>query len=361
MASAVLNSASIGVTRFTGSPLDLPRRAHALLAERFPAPRVKHKPLSILRQEGKRALEQFLDTQPTPLPKPERDKLIEEVLGEAAGFGPLEELFREESVKEIMLLAAAQVIAKKDGGWVPTSVRFRDPAHLRGYVRRLAETGDPLVGGGTASDGAFDVLLANGFRVVGVMPPDVLDQPPLVVLTRGLPNTPDPNAALGVPTFPSATQSGWVPGSALVRTPPPRPVPPETGSPVGSGVVNVPLSRQPLPPRPSSVIGPSPIAVGSKPEPPRPAPLPPPQAPAVSEFYLPANMDPKERMRRRAGERIIRKCAAAGVYDLSDIPAAELQRVILAHVEELNGEEARKLTDQEVQILALEIFTGMRR
>jgi hypothetical protein len=49
------------------------------------------------------------------------------------------------------------------------------------------------------------------------------------------------------------------------------------------------------------------------------------------------------------------------VFDLSAIPAAELQRVILAHVEELNAEQRQALTDQEMQIVALEIFTGMRR
>jgi hypothetical protein len=344
MASAVLNSSVLGATRFTGSPLDLPRRAHALLAERFPPARVKHKPLSILRQEARRALEQLLDAQQPPLARPDRDRLIEDVLGEAPGFGPLEELFRDESVKEIMLLAAAQVIVRKDSGWVPTSVRFRDPAHLRGYLRRQVETGEPFVSGGANGEGGFDVRMANGFRVIGLLPPDVLDTPPQAVLVRGLPHTSD----LPTPTFPSASLSGWVPGSALVRTPAPRPVPPD---PAGSGVMTVPVSGIP---RPDPLPPP-------KTAPPRPAPLPMPDAAPVSEFYMPANTDPKERRRRRVSERIIRKCAAAGLYDLSAIPAAELQRVILAHVKELNAEQRAGMTDQEMQIVMLEIFTGMRR
>jgi pilus assembly protein CpaF len=346
MASAVLTNASIGATRYVGSPLDLPRRAHALLAERFPAHRTKHKPLSILRQEGRRALEQFFDAQVPPPAKADRDRQVEEILGEANGFGPLEELFRDEAVREVMVLAAAQVIVRKDGGWVPTSVRFRDPAHQRTYLRRLADTGEPFVTGGGGGDGAFDVRLANGFRVIGVLPPDVLDTPPVAVFVRGLPHTADQPA----PTFPTATMSG-LPAQ-------------------GSGVTTMPLHRLPLPPKPGSVgvtaaeitrIAPA-SGTFNKPDslPPRPTPLPVPDAP-VSEFYLPPGMDPKERMRRRVSERIIRKCAAAGVYDLSAIPAAELQRVILAHVEELNGEDTRRLNDQEMQMVALEIFTGMRR
>ncbi|MCU0705118.1 MAG: hypothetical protein MUF18_14185 [Fimbriiglobus sp.] len=343
MASAVSTVAQLGLTRAGVSPLDLPRRAHALLAEKFPAHKVRHKPLSILRQEGRRALEQYLDSLVPPPAKPDRDRLIEEVLGEASGFGPLEELFRDETVKEIMLLAAAQVIARKDNGWVPTSVRFRDPAHLRGYVRRLSETGEHLVPGGATGEGAFDVRLANGFRVLGVLPPDVLDQPPLAVFVRG-------QAAPVMATPAPVASSG------------PLPMPPS-----GSGVMTVPISRLPAPPKPGSVgvsvvalTRSEPPAPAPNPEPPRPAPLPVPEAP-VTELFGANHNDPKERLRRRVSERIIRKCAAAGVYDLSDVPAAELQRVILAHVEELNAEQRVKLTEQETQILALEIFTGMRR
>jgi hypothetical protein len=343
MASAVVSHTSLATTRFTGSPLDLPKRAHALLAERFPAARVRHKPLSILRQEARRALEQFLDAQQPPMGKPERDRLIDDVLGEAPGFGPLEELFRDESVKEIMLLAAAQVIAKKETGWVPTSVRFRDAVHHRAYVRRLAETGEPLAANSVPTDGAFDVRLANGFRVIGVTPPDVLDQPPLAVFVRGQ-------------------------ASPVMATPGPVGLPIPQG---GSGVTTIPLSRIPaIPKGGSSVVsmnelvrGPSASGRFPKPnsEPPRPSPLPMPEAAPVSEFYIPAHVDAKERTRRKVSERIIRKCAAAGVYDLSAIPAVELQRVILAHVEELNAEQGQQMSDHEMQITALEIFTGMRR
>jgi pilus assembly protein CpaF len=321
MSSSVFTAAQLGVTRAV--PLvDLSRRAHALLAERFPHSRVKHKPLSILRQEGRRALEQFFDAQTPPPPRPERDKLIEEVLGEATGFGPLEELFREEAVREVMVMAAAQVIARRDGGWVPTSVRFRDPAHYRGYLRRLADTGEQLVVNGAAGDGAFDVRLSNGFRVVGVLPPEVLDQPPLAVFVRG-------QGAM-----------------AVAATPAPQ---------GGSGVVPVTLTRVAALTNGSGIMRRPDV-----PAPPFSKPLPVPPAP-VSEFYAPADPDPKERLRRRVLARITRACATAGVYDLSSIPPAELQKIVLAHIDELNAEERNKLTPQEVQVLALEILAGMRR
>lgn len=355
MASAVNTFAQLGVTRAIGSPVDLPKRAHALLAERFPLARTRHKPLSILRQEGRRALEQLFDSQVPPPPRPERDKLIEEILGEADGFGPLEELFRDETVKEIMVLAAAQVITRKEGGgWVPTSVRFRDPSHQRSYLRRLTETNPPLVSDAGQHDAGFDVRLANGFRVVGILPPDVLDQPPLAVFTRG-----QPAVAAATPVPVPLTASGTLSTGSAARI---APIPPPGGSGTISfnAVTRGPASSGRFPKPDTGSKGPIPSPLGAS-KGPMPSPLPPAQEPAVSEFYMPANLDPMEKVRRRVSERIIRKCAAAGVYNLSAIPAAELQRVILAHVEELNTAERMNLSDQEVQIVALEIFTGMRR
>ena len=94
------------------SPVEMLRRAQARLAERFDPSRTRHKPLSILRQEGRRLLDQYFESEWNALPKPERDRLVEEILSEAPGFSPLEELFRDESTQEIMVIAATQVIAK---------------------------------------------------------------------------------------------------------------------------------------------------------------------------------------------------------------------------------------------------------
>ncbi len=340
-------AATVLLSRFLSSPLDLARRAHALLAERFPPAKVRHKPLSILRQEGRRAVELYLDTTAPNMPRPDRDKIVEEVLGEAVGFGPLEELFRDESVKEIMLLTAAQVIVNRGSGWVPTSVRFRDPAHHRGYLRRVADISEHLAGG---LDGAFDVRLSNGFRVVGVVPPEVLDLPPLAVFARAsvpqeVLDAPPLTSYGSVPEPPPGMVSGNVRMSALSRGPTPA---------IGSGTVSMSaLQRSPSAGMPSG---------SGRVEPPQPRPLPMPVAEApVSEFFLPSNMDPMERVRRRVRERLVRQCAAAGVYDLFALPTAELQRIIQANVDEVNTVDKLNLPEQTRQVLALEVLSGMRR
>jgi len=308
------------------SPVEMLRRAYARLAERFDPTKTRHKPLSILRQEARRLLDQYLEVEWAALAKPDRDKLIEEILTEAPGFGPLEELFRDDTTSEIMVIAATQIIAKKTEGWLPTSVRFRDAGQLRSYLARLTESGEALVPTPAAS-GGFDVKLANGFRVLAVLPPEILDQPPLVLFVRGEP----------------------------------LPMPPEASSVMMSNLRrNLPsgVTKSPLPPSPSGAIPiPPPRASGSI-----AFPLPRPSAVADPQLVRPVEaFDPQARLKQRVTERIIAKCAAAGVYDLSVIPSGELQRVIHAHVLEIAMLDRVHIEESGKERMVLEILANMNR
>ncbi len=297
------------------SPAEMLRRAHIRLAERFDPSKTRHKPLSILRQEARRLLDQYFEVEWHALSKPDRDKLIEEILTEAPGFGPLEELFRDEGTKEIMVIAATQIIAKKGEAWLPTSVRFRDAGQFRSYLTRLSETGESLVPTPVAS-GGFDVRLSNGFRVIAVLPPEILDQPPLVLFVRSEP-LPIPRGASSVVMSPLHRNLP----SGSIQSPLPPAAPP-------SGVVATP------PPRQSGFV--------TTP------------APRIVE-------DPHTRLKQRVTERIIAKCAAAGVYDLSAIPSGELQRVIHAHVLELSMLDRVAVDETAKERMVLEILAKMNR
>ncbi len=305
--------------------VDLPRKALGLLTERFPLAKVKHKPLSILRQEGRRALEQYLEAETPWIPKAERDRVIEDVLGYAPGFGALEELFRDEANREIQVLGFAQIIARKGEAWLPTSIRFRDDAHYRTYLKKLLDVGEAVVPSGGAN-GAYDVKLSNGFRLIAVCPPDVLDLPPMAVFIRSA----GPASGVTPTPAPPISRSGSLANA-------PR-TPSESG---GSSVLgmNVPM-RNPATP---STIGLSrDVAI-------TPAP--------IGSFD---RRDPLNSIRTRVRERIVRKCAAAGVFDLTVIAKPELQKIIFAHVEELNAAEQLGLNDQTLQILTLEILAALR-
>ena len=80
------------------------------------------------------------------------------------GYGPLAELFRDPSVREVMVAGPTTVLARRDtAGWVPTTARFANDEHLGESLDRLATHADP-VGPVTASVHLFDLKLPNGFR-----------------------------------------------------------------------------------------------------------------------------------------------------------------------------------------------------
>ena len=342
--------------RATTPAVELRRKAHARLAERIDPFRSRFKPLSLVRQDAKRVLEQFLDAEHPILTRGERDRLIEEVLGETLGFGPLEELFRDEAVKEILVLAPAQVIARKGEAWQPTSVRFRDTEHLRTALSKLVEAGEALVPG-PAPTGGFDVRLSNGFRVLAVTPPGVMDTLPIALFVRGTAvvaasGLPTPSGGgsgtvqLGQPAAPTkgsesaatvsfndGTRSGPVAAPASGRYPRPNPY----AAPGTEVPAQTPTGKNQLS---SRMVHPLPRGTGEA------------AAPAP-DLYA--------RDRQRITQKIISKFAAAGLYDLNQIPLPELRRIIQASVLEYCTGDRLEMDESTKDRLALEILAGMNR
>ncbi|MCZ2342192.1 MAG: hypothetical protein LC104_10415, partial [Bacteroidales bacterium] len=193
--------------------VDLRRRIYTRIAERIDPARTRHKPLSLLRQEAKRLCEQFLDSECPLLSRAERDGIVEEIVTNAPGIGPLEELFRDPTVSEILILAAGQVICKKNDAWIPANVRLTGAAQVQTLLERFLEIGVAYVSDPTAT-GAFDVRLPNNFRMIAVIPPAILEVPPLILLARATPSSslspaaPMPASHLGSGIRPGLPASG---------------------------------------------------------------------------------------------------------------------------------------------------------
>ena len=337
---------------------DLRKKAHARLVERVDPVRNKHKPISILRQESRRTLEQFLEAEYPYVVKDDRGKLVDEVLGEAVGLGPLEELFRDETVLEILVLAPNQIIARRGVNWLPASVAFRDANHLRTILTRTLEQGESVLVG-TDAKSAFDVKLPNGFRAIAVIPPAVMDLIPLVAFTRttaitgsAVVATPNPRTAgVGNPmqsplsgshVFATPAPRG---ASAIVTTPGPRSGPNLTTGPrSGAGLLAGSVFA-------NDSIGSSSGIMAT------PAPRNPVEAGPNSGIF---GNDPYSKMRGRITQRLITKIAAAGVYDIQQIPKGEMQRIVSTMVEEANANDKLNLDATEASRMILEILTAMQ-
>ncbi|KTR82866.1 pilus assembly protein CpaF [Novosphingobium barchaimii] len=104
----------------------------------------------------------------------ERLLLIEDVIDEVIGLGPLAPLLRDPTVDDIIVNGANTIYAERGGILERVDTRFRDDAHLMNIIQRIV---GPI---GRRVDEAtpfVDARLADGSRVNIVIPPIALDGP----------------------------------------------------------------------------------------------------------------------------------------------------------------------------------------
>lgn len=191
-------------------------RLLAKLEDRVDLSASKRMPQSLLKQTIRQTADQLAEVEARGFAKPDRDRLVDAVLTEFLGYGPLEELFADPVVREIMLTGPGAVIVRRDSAqWLPTSVRFRDEAHVRATLDKMASHADP-VGPVMASMAVFDAKLPNGFRAIALTPPDALQLPATAVFLR---ERTAPGSNPGMPGLPPGSKAPAAPAAPAPRGP----------------------------------------------------------------------------------------------------------------------------------------------
>ena len=118
----------------------------------------------------------------TLLNRSERERLIEEVLDETFGFGPLEILLKEEGVADIMINGPKNVFLEKGGRVIKSPVTFRDNEHLMQILDRIVSKVGRRI---DETSPMCDARLPDGSRVNAIIPPLALDGPSLTIRRFG--------------------------------------------------------------------------------------------------------------------------------------------------------------------------------
>jgi pilus assembly protein CpaF len=118
------------------------------------------------------------EEQNTPLSHAEREALVEDVLNELFGLGPLEALLSDPSISDILVNRADQVYIEREGRIEPTDVVFRDDRHLHHIIERIVSAVGRRI---DESSPMVDARLKDGSRVNAVIPPLALDGPALSI------------------------------------------------------------------------------------------------------------------------------------------------------------------------------------
>ncbi len=113
-------------------------------------------------------LEKLIAEESLPMTLAERERLVEEILDEVFGLGPLEALLKDPSVSDIMVNGFDNVYVERGGRVVETNIRFKDAAHVRMIIERIVSNIGRRI---DDSSPIVDARLADGSRVCAVIPP----------------------------------------------------------------------------------------------------------------------------------------------------------------------------------------------
>lgn len=168
--------------RPTDRNFELKSAIHKKLLTVLNLERVASLPKERLRAEIGRVVERLLEDERVPMTATDQNRIIEEVLDEVLGLGPLEPLLKEPSISDILVNRADKVYIERGGKLAETPVRFRDDAHLLHIIEKIVsqvgrriDEAQPIV----------DARLADGSRVNAIIPPLALDGPCLSIRRFG--------------------------------------------------------------------------------------------------------------------------------------------------------------------------------
>jgi pilus assembly protein CpaF len=161
-----------GERQGTKSFEELKRLIHGKLVDKLDLSRVSDLEGDTLRREIRLVVERLCDTENPLLNRMERERLIDEVLDETFGFGPLEVLLKDPTISDILINGPKKLYVERRGKMEKSDVTFRDNDHLLQIIdrivskvgRRVDET-SPMV----------DARLPDGSRVNAIIPPLALD------------------------------------------------------------------------------------------------------------------------------------------------------------------------------------------
>jgi pilus assembly protein CpaF len=166
----------------TAASQDIKFTVHRKLLERINLDALAARSPETARQEIRPAAARLVNEEKTPLSLLEKEQLIEDILDEIFGLGPLEALLRDKSVTDILVTTPRLVYVERAGKLERTSIQFKDDAHLTRIIERVVSRVGRRI---DESSPMVDARLPDGSRVNAVIPPLAVDGPLLSIRRFG--------------------------------------------------------------------------------------------------------------------------------------------------------------------------------
>src|SRR5437867_10223807 len=130
------------------------------------------------RAQVERVARRMLAETEIRLTRGDEEKLITELLHDTFDLGPITPLLLDEEISDILVNTHRQVYVERLGKLEPTSIAFRDDAHLRLVIDRIISRVGRRV---DESSPLVDARLPDGSRVNAIIPPAAIDGPILSI------------------------------------------------------------------------------------------------------------------------------------------------------------------------------------
>lgn len=131
-----------------------------------------------LRQKTLASITQIIDREAVGMARDERSRIIKEVLEEALGLGPLEDLLADPAVTEIMVNGYKKIFIERSGKITLSSTTFTSNMHLRNVIERIVT---PLGRRIDEKTPYVDARLKDGSRVNAIIEPLSIDGPAVTI------------------------------------------------------------------------------------------------------------------------------------------------------------------------------------
>jgi pilus assembly protein CpaF len=155
-------------------PVGLRVRIHQRLLDMLNLNVLEKTPREQLRLEIRDVVGQLLREERRILSAAQISHLVDSVLDELLGLGPLEPLLKDDSVSDILINTHANVYVERRGRLELTDVHFQDTKHLVRIINKIVSAVGRRV---DESQPMVDARLADGSRVNAIIPPLAVDGP----------------------------------------------------------------------------------------------------------------------------------------------------------------------------------------
>ncbi len=125
-----------------------------------------------LRNQLRRGLEKLCDARAELISQADRNRLINEIIDETLGLGPIDPLLRDPTLSDILINGPKAVYVERNGQLEHTDVTFHDNQHLVEITQRIANRMGRRL---DESSPMVDARMADGSRVNAVIHPLALD------------------------------------------------------------------------------------------------------------------------------------------------------------------------------------------